>query len=64
MLKFLKDQVPKLQEYYAQPEKPQSTPASSQTNDTDLKMALKYWQYCTQLLKYMYDEGKQYSNKM
>ncbi|KRT80430.1 hypothetical protein AMK59_8408, partial [Oryctes borbonicus] len=39
LLKFLKDQVPKLQEYYAQMEKPQNTPVSNQSNDADQKLA-------------------------
>ncbi|XP_049822887.1 mediator of RNA polymerase II transcription subunit 12 isoform X3 [Aethina tumida] len=62
LLKFLKDQIPKLQEYYSQSEKtvPQ-LPTPSLTpmlcNETDHKLALRHWEYCKRLLKYMYEEG-------
>ncbi|XP_071052506.1 mediator of RNA polymerase II transcription subunit 12 isoform X3 [Onthophagus taurus] len=57
LLKFLKDQIPKLQEYYSQVDKPQNTPVSGSSSDTEQRLAVKYWMYCTRLLKYMYDEG-------
>lgn len=57
-LKFLKDQIPKLQEYYCQNEKPaNSTINAVHTNETEQKLALRHWNYCTRLLKYMYEEG-------
>lgn len=57
LIKFLKDQIPKLQEYYTQSEKPPNPPLAPTTSDTDQKLALRHWHYCTQLLKYMYEEG-------
>lgn len=50
MLKFLKEQLMKLQEYYQH-----SSSSSLATGmSEDQKIALKQWQYCTQLTKYMY----------
>ncbi|KAF7269352.1 mediator complex subunit kohtalo isoform X2 [Rhynchophorus ferrugineus] len=60
LLKFLKDQVPKLQEYYSQNEKPPPPNAPLTTianNETEQKLALRHWIYCCRLLKYMYEEG-------
>lgn len=93
LIKFLKDLIPKLNEYYHQgvlPEKPvvvplpPTTPSAglnspmhsssatvpssvspaAQLNQTvqlspaeEQKLAKKQWQYCTQLAKYMYEEG-------
>ncbi|KAI5713129.1 hypothetical protein M8J76_012279 [Diaphorina citri] len=50
MLKFLKEQLTKLQEYYQHS-------SSSSVITEEQKIALKQWQYCTQLTKYMYQEG-------
>lgn len=58
LLKFLKDQVPKLQEYYSQTDKTANNSTTGVTPiDTDQKVAIKQWTYCTQLLKFMYEEG-------
>lgn len=60
LLKFLKDQIPKLQEYYCQSEKlpPPNTPLTTLANsETEQKLALRHWTYCCRLLKYMYEEG-------
>ncbi|CAH1994694.1 unnamed protein product [Acanthoscelides obtectus] len=60
LLKFLKDQIPKLQEFYSQTEKTPNpnTPLNSvHANETEQKLALRHWNYCTKLLKYMYEEG-------
>ncbi|XP_008193999.1 mediator of RNA polymerase II transcription subunit 12 isoform X1 [Tribolium castaneum] len=59
MLKFLKEQILKLQDYYSQGEKPPQTPSLTQaaTTETEQKLAMRHWIYCTQLLKYMYEEG-------
>ncbi|XP_066254151.1 mediator of RNA polymerase II transcription subunit 12 isoform X3 [Euwallacea similis] len=60
LLKFLKDQTPKLQEYYSQSEKPPlpNTPLTAlANNETEQKLALRHWNYCCRLLKYMYEEG-------
>lgn len=58
-LKFLKDQLPKLQELYSQTEKPVSSILNTvaHTNETEQKLAMRHWNYCTRLLKYMYEEG-------
>lgn len=61
LLKFLKDQIPKLQEYYTQIEKPPNPNAtlnSVHTSETEQKLAIRHWNYCIRLLKYMYEEGK------
>lgn len=60
LLKFLKDQVPKLQEYYSQAEKPagQTSSTITQTSDAEQLLASRHWNYCMQLLKYMYEEGE------
>ncbi|XP_060517503.1 mediator of RNA polymerase II transcription subunit 12 isoform X2 [Cylas formicarius] len=55
LLKFLKDQIPKLQEHYTQNDKAPPPPIAS--NDTEQKLALRHWFYCTRLIKYMYEEG-------
>lgn len=57
LLKFLKDQVPKLQEHYSQAEKPPPQTGITQSSDADQLLASRHWNYCTQLLKYMYEEG-------
>ncbi|KAJ8916222.1 hypothetical protein NQ315_016361 [Exocentrus adspersus] len=60
LLKFLKDQIPKLLEYYSQAEKPaqaNTTLTAAHTNETEQKLAVRHWGYCTRLLKYMYEEG-------
>lgn len=60
LLKFLRDQTPKLQEYYSQTEKPPPPNAPLTTlanNETEQKLALRHWVYCCRLLKYMYEEG-------
>lgn len=88
MIKFLKDLIPKLMEYYhtGPPlEKPSATTATNPTNmsssgntsgssltvppslaspagatatpQEEQKLALKQWTYCTQLCKYMFEEG-------
>uniref|UniRef100_A0AAR5PM52 Mediator complex subunit Med12 domain-containing protein n=1 Tax=Dendroctonus ponderosae TaxID=77166 RepID=A0AAR5PM52_DENPD len=59
LLKFLKDQIPKLQEYYCQTEKPPTNAplAALANNETEQKLALRFWTYCCRLLKYMYEEG-------
>nr|CAH7731850.1 unnamed protein product [Callosobruchus chinensis] len=60
LLKFLKDQIPKLQESYSQTEKTPNpnTPLNAvHANETEQKLALRHWNYCTKLLKYMYEEG-------
>lgn len=57
LIKFLKDQIPKLQEYYTHSEKPPIPPLGPTSSDTDQKLALRLWHYCAQLLKYMYEEG-------
>lgn len=57
LLKFLKDQLPKLQDYYSQNERNPNTPATNSTSDTEQKLAIRHWTYCTQLLKYMCEEG-------
>lgn len=58
-MKFLKDQIPKLQEYYCLTEKPPTNaPLTTLANtETEQKLALRYWTYCCRLLKYMYEEG-------
>lgn len=61
LLKFLKDQIPKLQEYYSQTEKPPNPNAtlnSVHTSETEQKLAIRHWNYSSRLLKYMYEEGK------
>lgn len=61
MLKFLKDQIPKLLEYYSQAEKPNQANTSltaAHTNETEQKLAVRHWGYCARLLKFMYEEGK------
>uniref|UniRef100_A0A8D9FIE5 Mediator of RNA polymerase II transcription subunit 12-like protein n=1 Tax=Cacopsylla melanoneura TaxID=428564 RepID=A0A8D9FIE5_9HEMI len=55
MLKFLKEQLMKLQEYYQHSSS--SSSSSVTTMNEEQKIALKQWQYCTQLTKYMYQEG-------
>lgn len=57
LLKFLKDQVPKLHEYYSQSEKVTTQAITTTISDADFKSASRHWNYCTQLLKYMYEEG-------
>lgn len=60
LLKFLKDQIPKLQEHYTITEKP---PLVAQTltaianSETEQTLAFRHWTYCVRLLKYMYEEG-------
>lgn len=58
LLKFLKEQVAKLQDYYGG-EKSQPNPSLTMaaTSETEQKLAMRHWLYCTQLLKYMYEEG-------
>ena len=48
-----------MQDYYSQGEKPPPAPSLTQaaTTETDQKLAMRHWTYCTQLLKYMYEEG-------
>lgn len=53
MLKFLKEQLTKLQEYYQHS-------SSSSVITEEQKIALKQWQYCTQLTKYMYQVGRSF----
>jgi mediator of RNA polymerase II transcription subunit 12 len=59
LLKFLKEQIVKLQDYYSQSEKPPQNPSLTQaaTTETEQKLAMRHWLYCVQLLKYMYEEG-------
>lgn len=57
LLKFLKDQVPKLQEFYSQTEKTPAQTTTISVNDAEQKTASRHWNYCTQLLKFMYEEG-------
>lgn len=57
LLKFLKDQIPKLQEFYCQSDKNPNTPSANPTTETEQKLALRHWNYCVQLLKYIYEEG-------
>ncbi|CAH0557477.1 unnamed protein product [Brassicogethes aeneus] len=64
LLKFLKDQIPKLQDHYTTVEKlppppvtPVPTLTPTLTNETEQKLAIRYWDYCKRLLKYMYEEG-------
>lgn len=93
IIKFLKDLIPKLMEYYhfgpplEKPAAPSVNPASSMTSSSstsgssltvppplaspassslipipatpqeEQKLALKQWTYCTQLCKYMFEEG-------
>lgn len=49
LIKFLKDQLVKLQELFHQSLGPTITATEDQ------KLALKQWQYCTQLAKYLYE---------
>lgn len=56
-MKFLKDQIPKMQDYYSQVDKNPNTPSTNSASDTEQKLALRHWNYCVQLLKYMYEEG-------
>lgn len=58
LLKFMKEQVLKLQDYYSQVEKPPQTPSLTQaaSTETDQKLAMRHWIYCEKLLKYMYEE--------
>lgn len=51
LIKFLKDQLIKLQEYYLH------SWGTNITATEDQKLALKQWQYCTQLAKYLYEEN-------
>lgn len=57
LLKFLKDQIPRLQDYYSQGDKNPSTPSTNSSSEAEQKLALRQWNYCVQLLKYMYEEG-------
>lgn len=59
LIKFLKDQVPKLQEHYAHTEK-SNPPVPTAAADAEQKLAIRQWSYCAQLLKYMYEEGNYY----
>lgn len=57
LLKFLKDQISKLQDYYTQVDKNPNTPSMNTPTETEQKLALRQWNYCVQLLKCMYEEG-------
>ncbi|KAK9870736.1 hypothetical protein WA026_008304 [Henosepilachna vigintioctopunctata] len=60
LLKFLKDQIPKLQEHYSQTEKstnPNQSLTATANNETEQKLVYRHWIYCSRLLKYMYEEG-------
>lgn len=46
-----------MQDYYIQNDKNPNTPSSNTTSETEQKLALRHWNYCVQLLKYMYEEG-------
>ncbi|XP_050541697.1 mediator of RNA polymerase II transcription subunit 12 isoform X2 [Daktulosphaira vitifoliae] len=55
LLKFTKEQLIKLQDYY------QSTSSSNNSSlhfmTEEQKISLKQWNYCSSLIKYMYQEG-------
>ncbi|KOX75481.1 Mediator of RNA polymerase II transcription subunit 12 [Melipona quadrifasciata] len=67
LIKFLKDQLTKLQEYYHinnhtiiannQPVTPNSSSQATGNMNEEHKLALKQWHYCIQLAKYMFEEG-------
>lgn len=70
LMKFLKDQLVKLQDYYQHPlpsngnghptppivtASPLTTYAGSSPISEEHKIALKQWQYCVNLAKYLYE---------
>ncbi|XP_045472646.1 mediator of RNA polymerase II transcription subunit 12 isoform X2 [Harmonia axyridis] len=58
LLKFLKDQIPKLQDHYSQTEKSNINQVPGNANsEAEQNLAYKHWIYCSRLLKYMYEEG-------
>lgn len=75
LIKFLKDQIPKLIDYYHNSNDksssglgpagtpnvlptPMHSPAhTTNTSESEYKIASRQWSYCVQLAKYMYEEG-------
>ena len=62
LCRFLKDQLVKIMEHHQGSAPPQTSfLTAANSNIVDIEAALKYWNYCTQLGKHLYDV-RHYSN--